>query len=245
MTKYEVTDALEGIELTEEGKQEMRDIVFIHDEKRAEIIDDQVRYFIIQVLKRGIDDKLTTETKDPDTGGTIWIQREVKRYAMSVVEIVKMAKKYKDIDNITKNQVYHHLPKLIDGGFVVKYGTVVTGKRTTDYYQRTAKGFVLTTGQSAMTESLMKRKVESHVEKFAVFDINLSEAQKKELANLLLEGARIESQGRSEIAKLVKGDVADKEVLSLYEDLVMLHALGNDEWVNIQRRIREILLKSK
>lgn len=240
-----MTDALEGIELTEEGKQEMRDIVFIHDKERGEIIDDQVRHFIIQILKRGIDDMLTTETKDPSTGGTIRIQREIKRYAMSVVEIVRMAKRYNDIDNVTKNQVYHHLPKLIEAGFVVKYGTVVTGKRTTDYYRRTAKGFVLATSQSTMNEALMKRKAESHVEKFSIFDITLSEAQKKELVGLLFEAAKIEKKGVSEIAKLVKGDVADKEILSMYEDLVMLYALGDENWLQIHRRIREILLPNK
>lgn len=247
MTRNKVTDALRGIELTQEGKQEMRDIVFIHDEERAEVIYDQVRYFIMQVLRRGIDDTLTTETKDPDTGKVIRteIERGIKRYAMSVVEIVKMAKQYDDIDNITKNQVYHHLPKLIEAGIVMKYGTVVTGKRTTDYYRRTAKGFVTTAGLPAMTDQLLKRKIHSHVEKISVFDITLSEIQKKELANLMLEAVAIENKGRAEIAKLVKGDVADKEILTLYEDLVTLYAIGKDEWLNIQRKIREILLPDK
>ncbi|MFX1367696.1 MAG: hypothetical protein ACFFAY_03760 [Promethearchaeota archaeon] len=243
MTKIEVTDALEGVELTPEGKKDIREIVFVHDSERGEILDDHVRYLIIQVLRRGIDDTLTTRTKDPDTGDLIIRQREVKRYALSVVEIVKMSEEYEDIENITKNQVYHHLPKLIEGDYVVKYGTVTTGKRTTDYYRRTAKGFVLTTGESTHNEPYVRRKVEGHVKKFDVFDIELSQAEKEELVELMMEAMRIENRGRAEIAKLIKGDVADKTVLSLYEDLVRLDALGSEEWMNIQKKIRKLLLK--
>jgi hypothetical protein len=243
LTKNEVTDALEGIKLTADGKKEMREIVFIHESERGEILDDHVRYLIIQVLRRGIDDTLTTRTKDPDTGDLIIRQREVKRYALSVVEIVKMSEEYDDIENITKNQVYHHLPKLIEGEYVTKYGTVTTGKRTTDYYRRTAKGFVLTTGESTFNEAYVRKKVEGHVKKFDVFDIDLSKAEKDELVDLMMESMRIENRGRSEIAKLIKGDVADKTVLSLYEDLVRLDALGNEEWMKIQKRIRKLLLK--
>jgi hypothetical protein len=75
-----------------------------------------------------------------------------------------------------------------------------------------------------------------------VFDINLSDNDKKELADLMLESMRVEHQGRSKIGQLIKGDVADKKVLSLYEDLVRLYAIGNDDWFKIQKRIREIIL---
>jgi hypothetical protein len=53
---------------------------------------------------------------------------------------------------------------------------------------------------------------------------------------------RVEHQGRAKIGQLVKGDVADKKVLSMYEDLVKLYALGDDEWIKIQKKMREILL---
>ncbi|MFX0054783.1 MAG: hypothetical protein ACFFAX_04370 [Promethearchaeota archaeon] len=246
MTTDEITDDLAGIEPPEEtGKfpEPMKEIVFVNDPEKATILDEQVRYMIIQVLRRGVDDTSTTRDVDSTTGERIIRQRDVKRYAMSVVEIVKYSETYDDIDNITKNQVYHHLPKLIEGGYVVKFGTVTTGKRTTDYYRRTAKGFVLTVGDFAVDQKLIKQKSSIYVEKFTeMFDIDLTEKDKKELADLMVESMRMEHQGRAKIGQLVKGDVADKKVLSMYEDLVKLYALGDDEWIKIQKKMREILL---
>ncbi|MFW9863019.1 MAG: hypothetical protein ACFFET_12080, partial [Candidatus Thorarchaeota archaeon] len=110
MTADEITDDLAGIEPPEEtGKfpEPMKEIVFVNDPERATILDEQVRYMIIQVLRRGVDDTSTTRDVDSTTGERIIRQRDVKRYAMSVVEIVKYSETYDDIDNITKNQVYH------------------------------------------------------------------------------------------------------------------------------------------
>jgi DNA-binding transcriptional ArsR family regulator len=241
-----MTDALAGIEAPEEtGKfpEPISEIVFVNDPERAEILDEQVRYMIIQVLRRGVDDTCTTRDVDSETGERIIRQRDVKRYALSVVEIVKMSETYDDIDDITKNQVYHHLPKLIEGGYVVKFGTVTTGKRTTDYYRRTAKGFVLTVGEFVLDQKMMKKKTGHYIDMYTkVFDITITDDDRKELAGLMVESMRVEHQGRAKIGQLIKGDVADKKVLSLYEDLVKLYALGDDEWFKIQKRIRAILL---
>jgi DNA-binding transcriptional ArsR family regulator len=241
-----MTDALAGIEAPEEtGKfpEPISEIVFVNDPERAEILDEQVRYMIIQVLRRGVDDTCTTRDVDSETGERIIRQRDVKRYALSVVEIVKMSETYDDIDDITKNQVYHHLPKLIEGGYVVKFGTVTTGKRTTDYYRRTAKGFVLTVGEFVLDQKMMKKKTGHYIDMYTkVFDITITDDDRKELASLMVESMRVEHQGRGKIGQLIKGDVADKKVLSLYEDLVKLYAMGDDEWFKIQKRIRAILL---
>ena len=245
MTTDEITDGLVGIEPPEEtGKfpEPIKEIIFVNDPEKAAILDEHVRYMIIQVLRRGKKDTCTTRTTDSETGERIIRQRDVTRYALSVVEMIKLADTYEDIE-ITKNQVYHHLPKLIEGGYVAKFGTVTTGKRTTDYYRRTAKGFVLTVGEFAVDQKLMKLKSSSYVDKFTeMFDIELSDGDKTELAELMVESMRMEHQGRAKIGQLVKGDVADKKVLGMYEDLVRLYAMGDDKWVKIQMRIREILL---
>jgi hypothetical protein len=246
LTTDEITDALAGIEAPEEtGKfpEPMNEIVFVNDPERAEILDEQVRFMIIQVLRRGVDDTCTTRDVDKETSERIIRQRDVKRHALSVVEIVKLSETYDDIDNITKNQVYHHLPKLIEGGYVAKFGTVTTGKRTTDYYRRTAKGFVLTVGEFILDQKMMKKKTGHYIDMYTkVFDIELSDDDRKELAGLMIESMRVEHQGRAKIGQLIKGDVADKKVLSLYEDLVRLYAMGDEEWFKIQKRIRELLL---
>ncbi|MHA2207790.1 MAG: hypothetical protein ACXABV_01345 [Candidatus Thorarchaeota archaeon] len=246
MTTDEITDALTGIKAPEETSRfpdPMNEIVFVNDPEKAEILDEQVRYMIIQVLRRGIDDTCTTRDVDKETGERIIRQRDVKRHALSVVEIVKLSETYDDIENITKNQVYHHLPKLIEGGYVVKFGTVTTGKRTTDYYRRTAKGFVVTVGEFVLDKKMMKKKIGHYINMYTkVFDIELSDDDRKELADLMIESMRVEHEGRAKIGQLIKGDVADKKVLSLYEDLVKLYAMGDDDWSKIQRRVRAILL---
>ncbi|MHA1939345.1 MAG: hypothetical protein ACW97O_14130, partial [Candidatus Thorarchaeota archaeon] len=237
MTTDEITDALTGIKAPEETSRfpdPMNEIVFVNDPEKAEILDEQVRYMIIQVLRRGIDDTCTTRDVDKETGERIIRQRDVKRHALSVVEIVKLSETYDDIENITKNQVYHHLPKLIEGGYVVKFGTVTTGKRTTDYYRRTAKGFVVTVGEFVLDKKMMKKKIGHYINMYTkVFDIELSDDDRKELADLMIESMRVEHEGRAKIGQLIKGDVADKKVLSLYEDLVKLYAMGDDDWSKI------------
>ncbi|MGQ4871506.1 MAG: hypothetical protein ACP6IT_06700, partial [Candidatus Thorarchaeota archaeon] len=127
-----VTDTLRGIELTEEGRRPQREIVFVTDEEMTHVLDDPVRMAIIKILKKGVPDTITTKTRDEETGDLIIRQREVRRHALSVIEIVKLSAEDEEVEEITKNQVYHHLPKLIEAGYVIKYGTVTTGKRTTD-----------------------------------------------------------------------------------------------------------------
>ncbi len=241
----DITDALEGIELTPEAKKPVPEVEFIGDVNRAKELDDTVRLAILQVLRTGIEDTKTTTTKDPETGDTIIRQKEVIRKAMSVVEIVKKSEELEHIECVTKNQVYHHLPKLIEAGFVIKLGTVTTGKRTTDYYRRTADGFVLVTGVlSAADEKMLRRKSKYMVEKmFQHFDIQLTKEEMKKFIELKLEAFKVELAARKEIVKKIKSDIADKEVLDLYDFLLQTYAFGSQEYIDIHRRIRELIFK--
>ncbi len=229
-------------EITEEGKKPQDEIIFVRDEERAETLDDPVRYAIITVLKRGVPDTKTTKTTDEATGDTIIRQRDVTRYALSVVEIVKKSGVHEDIEDITKNQVYHHLPKLIDAGFIIKFGTITTGKRTTDYYRRTAKGFVLTTGMLMHDEKHMRKKLSKYTERMMkVFDLDLTEEQQKMLEDLRYKIFMMQYDGRSKVAAKIKGDIADKEVLDMYEFLIHIHAIRNDEYVDLHKQITKLI----
>ncbi|TFG12993.1 hypothetical protein EU537_07640 [Candidatus Thorarchaeota archaeon] len=241
----DIPDSLEGIELTEEGKGPQEEIVFIKDPERAAELDDSARLSILRVLREGIPDTVTSKRRDEKTGDLIIRQREIQRHALSVVEIVKQSKKVEGAEEVTKNQVYHHLPKLIDANYVVKYGTVTTGKRTTDYYRRTAKGFVVTTGMLDADEKVLKKKSRNYVEKITQkFDIELTEEQQKELANLLLQKYKLEMQPRREVANLIRGDLADKELLDLYEFLIEIQSLGQEAYIDLHRRMREIIFSN-
>ena len=238
----EITDSLKGIVLTDEGKRPQKEIVFVTDPERAAILDEPVRYQILQVLREGVNDTVTTEKVD-ENGDKIIRVRELKRDALSVIEIVKLSTDCcgPDVD-ISKNQVYHHLPTLEKGGYVIKYGTVTTGKRTTDYWRRTAKGFVMTRVEWAGGAQTLTKMVESFITTMtANFNLNIPKEKRKELHELVMKGELMQSEWRSKIANLVKGDVADKEVLKIYETLLELYALGSEEYRDVLLKTREIL----
>ncbi|MFW9960680.1 MAG: hypothetical protein ACFFDV_06665 [Candidatus Thorarchaeota archaeon] len=242
----EITDSLKGIVLTDEGKKPQREIVFITDEERATILDELVRYHILQVLRSGIDDSLTTESVD-ENGDKIIRVREVKRDALSVLEIVKLSTECCGPDiEISKNQVYHHLPTLEKGGYVIKYGTVTTGKRTTDYWRRTARGFVLTKGEWTGGGVTISKKMGPFVETMLQsFDLKVPEEKHKELLELMTKQIVMQSAWRTQIAELVKGDVADKKVLEMYQTLLDYYAAGSKEYIDVVMKIREILFPNQ
>jgi hypothetical protein len=243
----EITDSLKGIVLTDEGKKEQKEIVFVTDEEKAEVLDELVRYNILQVLRKGAEDTLTTETIDEETGDKIIRQKIVKRNVLSVVEIVKQSPDCcYDGEEITKNQVYHHLPILEKAGYVIKYGTVTTGKRTTDYYRRTAKGFMLTTGAWGTEEKRIREKLEGYTFKMLdAFNLDLSAEQRAELLELSVKRAKMQHEWRTKIAEMVSLDVANKEILSMYEMLLDYYSVGSKEYMDIIYRIREILFPEK
>ena len=233
------TDTLKTIEPPLSKAPPVGEFEFVTDESRVKELDDPVRLAILRVLRKGIDDKKTEEQDD----GVIII-RPVKRRSLSVVEIVKMSKQYEGLDDITKNQVYHHLPKLIDNKYVIKVGTVTKGGRTTDYYRRTAKGFVLVTSLLGADEKLLHKKSTEYNERMLkVFDINLTEKQKEELVELRIEAYRKEVDGRAQIAKMIRSDVADKDVLSMFDFLVTMFAMGSEDYIDIHKKMRALLFK--
>ncbi|TFH08521.1 MAG: ArsR family transcriptional regulator [Candidatus Thorarchaeota archaeon] len=238
----EITDSLEGIVLTKEGKVPQKEIIFVMDADRASVLDEPVRLHILQILRSGIKDTITSKKKD-ENGDTIIRVRDVKRDALSVLEIVKLSVDCCGPDvEISKNQVYHHLPKLEEEGYVVKYGTVTTGKRTTDYWRRTAQGFVLTAGEWIGGSGTLAKKMTPFVEKMLeTFDLKVPEKERKELIELMTKRTVKKAEWRTKIAELVKGDVADKMVLDQYETLVDYYAMGFKEYVDTVMRIREIL----
>jgi DNA-binding transcriptional ArsR family regulator len=238
----DIKDPPKTIEITEKGKKPQREVEFILDDERAKILDDPVRLQILQILREGIEDTHTTEEYNEETGERIIRQRTVRRNIMSVVEIVKMSPECEGCEKLTKNQIYHHLPKLEEHGYIIKYAVVTTGGRSTDYYRRTANGFVLTTGLEKMDKKTVEKKSTEFIKRLTqVFDIDITDEQQQAVAELQMKIMGHEYENRRRIAELVRGDVADDEVLHIYEWLVHLYTIGNNEYVNAQKKIREIL----
>ena len=239
----EITDSLEGIVLTKEGKEPQKEVVFVTSKEKAEVLDELVRYNILQTLRKGIEDTLTTKTVDESTGDTIIRQKVVRRDVLSVVEIVKLSPNCcQDGEDITKNQVYHHLPKLVEHDYVIKYGTVTKGKRSTDYYRRTAKGFMLTTGAWGTEEKRIREKLEGFTDKMLeTFNIKVSKEKRNELLELSVKRAQMQHEWRTKIAEMVNLDIASKETLSMYEMLLDYYSVGSKEYMDTVYKIRNIL----
>ncbi len=237
-----ITDDIKDIELEKEGKEPQENIVFVTDEEQAAVLDDPVRLHILQIIREGIDDTITTERTD-ENGDRIIRVRDVKRHALSVPEIVKLSgaccgKEYE----VTKNQVYYHLPTLVEHGYIVKFGTVKIGKREIDYWRRTAKGFVLTKGAWVGSTGPLAKKMGPYVDTMLeTFDLDVNDSEKAKLVELLTENTVMQGKWRTKIAKLVKGDVADKKVLDLYETLLHYYSMGSKEYVDNVMEIRKII----
>jgi hypothetical protein len=187
---------------------------------------------------------MTTEEYNEHTGERIIRQREITRHEMSVVEIVKMSQEREEINEISKNQVYHHLPILTEAGYIVKYGTVTTGKRTTDYYRRTSRGFVLPKYTTAQDKKHMRKKTTELVERMTkAFDLGLTEEQIQELIALRLRMFELQVESRAKIADLVRSDVADEALLDMYEWLVEIHSAAKKEFQDTILEIRKFIFK--
>ena len=219
-------------------------VMFITDEERSEVLDDEVRFTIIRILRKGISDTLTTREHNEETGERIIRQRDITRHEMSVIEMVKMSEERPEIEPLTKNMCYHHLPILIKAGYIVKYGTVTTGKRTTDYYRRTSRGFVLPKYSTAQDKKHMKKKTSEHITRMAkAFDLGLTNEQIEDLIALRLKLYELQTDSRKEIADLVRSDVADDALLDMYEWLVEIHSAGKKEFHDTILAIRKFLFK--
>ncbi len=238
----ELADTIKEIVLTDEGKRPQKELVFITDMELARVLDDPARLQILTVLKKGVPDTLTTTFKDEQTGDTIIRQREVQRHALSVVEIVKLSSNLEDTEEVTKNQVYHHIPKLIENGYVVKYGTVTTGDRTTDYYRRTARGFVIAAAETkADTKELRVQTLKYMQRMSTVFDIKLSDEDIEKMTELVMRAKDFSLEGRKKIASLVKGDVVDPDALEMYDNLLEIYLHDNQEYMTVMREMKRIL----
>lgn len=240
-----LSDKIRDIKLTEEGKRPPKPVFFITDSEMAQFLDDPVKVEIIQVLREGIEDTQTTEKYHEKTKETVIRQWPVKRFALSVAEIVKQSKRRRE-NPLSRNQVYHHLPGLIKSGYIKKFGTVTTGKRTTDYFRRTTETFVLPKGTPAIDEKFLAKQLASDVEYIdRVFGFSIPKTKHQEFIQLGIKMWEIRDEWAGTILQNLKEDLVDSRSLKLYDWLFELTMLGIDEYIELGRRMRELLFMGK
>jgi len=239
-----VFDSIVDIELSEDAEAAQRPAMFIADLNTATEFEHPVRIAILTIMRQGIPDTSTTESVEEHTGEQIIVRKPVTRNALSVNEIVNMSKEHADIQGLTRNMVNHHLPRMVEMGFVRRYGTLRTGKRTTDYYQRVAKQYVVTMETPHFgSEFLLTQEILRIDRTLQTFKIDLDESEKKELADLLVKCELLKDKWRKNIAALVRDDVTEPEVVNMYHWLLDAYATGSKEYMQLFSRIREILFK--
>lgn len=240
----EIPDTICEIKLSAAGKKDQQEAIFITDLEEAKIIEHPVRMAIITILSRGIPDIVTAKSLDPISKVSTKTETPTQRFVLSVIEIVKMSVKYDDIDKLTRNQVNHHLPKLLKSKIVHKYGTVITGKRKTQFYRRTAKQFVVTMATPYYDEKWLERRESERMERtLAAFDIDLSNKEKADLAFLLTKSELLKDKWRAKIADLARGDVTEPNIIGMYHWLIDAYAMGSQEYLDIHQKIRDILFR--
>lgn len=234
--------SISKIKLTKAGKRPQRGAIFITDYQLAIEFEQEPRLTISQILGRGIPDFIVETLVDNKTGVRTIKEIPTTRYALSVSEIVDLSKEYKDLQPVTRNQVNHHLRRLEELGFIHKYGTLWVGKRAIDYYRRSSKYVVVTMETPYYDEDFLLDREGKRMDKtLGVFDIKLNANDRKEVARLLTKSELLKDSWRAMIADLVKEDVTDPEVVNMYHWLLDAYAMGNDEYIEIWRKIRKIL----
>ena len=239
-----VFNSIADIDLSEDAEAVQRQAMFITNLNTATEFEHPVRIAILTIMRQGVPDTSTTESVDERTGERIIVRKPVTRNALSVNEIVDMSKKHANVQGLTRNMVNHHLRRMVEMGFVRRYGTLRTGKRTTDYYQRVAKQYVVTMETPHFgSEFLLSREALRMDRTLQTFKIDLGESEKKELVDLLVKGELLKDKWRKDIAALVRDDVTEPEVVNMYHWLLDVYATGSKEYMQFFSRIREILFK--
>lgn len=246
-------DGLKGIRLTEEGKKPMQKLLVIGDSEMADVLSDSVRINIMTLLRIGIPDRMTTKTIDEETGDTIIRERNITRHALSVVELMNLSNDSSlDVDPVSMSQIYHHLPKLVESGYIIKYGTVTKGGRTTDYYRRTAEVIIFipnaetTYADGEQHDQIMRRQYRVYIDKLVeLFDIKLAEQEYEKGIDLLIERNDIENQSETidKIQRMALRDIASPYDLVLFMEMVSLYHMSNPAWLDVSRRLRELFYK--
>ncbi|TFH05260.1 MAG: hypothetical protein E4H14_13095 [Candidatus Thorarchaeota archaeon] len=75
-------DTIAGIQLSAEGKKEMKSAMFITNLDDAKVIEHPVRMAIIRVLRRGIPDTITIKSVDPVSKASTMTETPTKRFAL-------------------------------------------------------------------------------------------------------------------------------------------------------------------
>ncbi|MHA2504679.1 MAG: hypothetical protein ACXAE3_17640 [Candidatus Kariarchaeaceae archaeon] len=117
-----------------------------------ELHTQTTRDIIIKILSKGMED-IHPKTLEP-----------LRRYALSGAEILEKVNEYiaspectcESLESVTKSNLFFHLRKLEEGGFVTEAGVIKSGRRNTTYYGKSHKVFITMESGSHKVFGLLK-----------------------------------------------------------------------------------------
>ena len=236
-------NSLKGIILTEEAKKPQRELWIVFDEKKAQILNDLVRIQILALFREGIEDIIRTEEYNRETNEKIIREKQEKRHCLSVSDIVKLSSRDDKTEKLTRNQVYHHLPKLIEGGYIIDYGTITKGKRETTYFQRTAKSVIIAAGNliEADNEHISNESKEAIKEYFPFIKKAFTKDEEEKLSKLFAEAYSLQLKMITEFSKQINEDITSPKEIEILQNLLEIYSIGNPDYLAIQQRMHKIL----
>ncbi len=242
LSKYE-TDTIKGIDPVSKDPKPAKRVEFLHGKERVRALHHPARLQILQILREGIDDTITTESYDEDTRERLIRQVIVKRHTLSVNEIIKISNEIENFKPLTKNQIYHHLPEMTKAGLVELYGVLKKGKRTTDFYRRTADNFV-TFGLHYEPERYRDAVRKETEKSLSLFKLNLSESECQRFLDLAVQSEVMKLEGAKAVENLVSDDITDSKAVEMLEWFLWVYATGREEYMQLLNQVRDIIFKT-
>ncbi len=241
MSEYE-TDTIKGIEPKRKKPDPIKRVEFLRKEERLEALQHPARIQILQILKEGIDDTITTEEYNEQTKERVIRQTVVKRHILSLNEIIKTSKEREDYTTLTKNQVYHHIPEMIKANLIELYGVLKKGGRETNYYRRTADNFVtfgLHYGAKGYREAVRAETEKS----LSLFNLKLSKEEKQQFLDIAVKSELMKLEGAETVERLVSDDITDSKAIEMLDWFLWVYATGKKEYCELLDEVRKLIFK--
>ncbi|RDE11392.1 MAG: hypothetical protein C4K48_11920 [Candidatus Thorarchaeota archaeon] len=226
----------------------IRSYVSITDPELVESFLDPIRRAILVALRYGtesIKEAITTEEKVRDDGTRIKTttveEKKVKRFWMTVPEIVDTVQLYIPEIEVSKYNCYYHLPKLVEQGLVEEFSTredAESKSRRGVYYRRTAKVFVVI--DAKMSGDIVQTYIKLIKQGL---EMNLSDSKWGRLEDLLVKQVKMVDDAMEYLAMHLKEvDIESTTLSDLLQGLAYIFLSDNDDFLNTQQEIKRTVL---
>ncbi len=226
----------------------VRSFMTITNENHVESFRDPIRRAILVALRYGTEmmkeHVSTEEIVKPDgtkVRTTIVEEKKIKRFWMTVPEIVANIEQYLPEVEVSKYNCYYHLPKLVEQHLAEEFSPKEEDEsksRRGTYYRRTAKVYVII--DSKMSGDVLG----SYFKLFKDgLDVDIDQKEWGHLEDLMLRQIDMVDEAMEYLATHLKDVDVDATTLSdLLQGLAYIFLSDNEEFLKIQQEIKNVIL---